>query len=115
MGETLTFANERKAYALTDRATWSSMQGRLPSLALLFGGASAGANPDRDLRNRYGVIVIDQARHAGVNATLAIRFADWLISKPVQQQIGAFGRDEAGHPLFYPRGRVQLRTGGLVH
>ena len=102
MGETLTFANERKAYVLTDRATWTSMQGRLPNLRLLYGGASADANPDRDLRNRYGVIVIDQARHAGVNTALATRFADWLVSKPVQQQIGAFGRDAAGHSLFYP-------------
>jgi len=102
MGETLTFANERQAYALTDRATWTSMQGRLPNLRLLLGGTSAEANPDRDLRNRYGVIVIDQARHAGVNTALGIRFADWLLSKPTQQQIGAFGRDTAGHSLFYP-------------
>jgi len=102
MGETLTFANERKAYALTDRATWASMQGRLPNLRLLFGGASAEANPDRDLRNRYGVIVIDRARHASVNTALGLRFADWLLSKPTQQQIGAFGRDAAGHSLFYP-------------
>jgi tungstate transport system substrate-binding protein len=102
MGETLTLANERKAYVLTDRATWTSMQGRLPNLRLLFGGASASANPDRDLRNRYGVIVIDQTRHAGVNTALAARFADWLISKPTQRQIGAFGRDAAGHSLFYP-------------
>ena len=102
MGETLTFANERKAYTLTDRATWMSMQGRLPNLRLLFGGTSAEVNPDRDLRNRYGVIVIDEARHAGVHTALAIRFADWLLSKPTQQRIGAFGRDAAGHSLFYP-------------
>jgi tungstate transport system substrate-binding protein len=102
MGETLTFANERKAYVLSDRATWTSMQARLPNLRQLFGGASAAANPDRDLRNQYGAIVIDEARHAGVNTALALRFADWLLSKPTQQRIGAFGRDAAGHPLFYP-------------
>jgi tungstate transport system substrate-binding protein len=113
MGETLTFANERKAYALTDRATWTSMQGRLPNLRLLFGGASADANPDRDLRNQYGVIVIDQARHAGAKTTLAVNFADWLTSKPVQQQIGAFGRDEAGHSLFYPDSDGFKATGSL--
>ena len=101
MGETLTFANERKAYALTDRATWTSMNARLPGLRQLFGGASAEANPDRDLRNQYAVIVIDKSRHAGVNTALAIRFADWLLSKPTQQRIGAFGRDAAGHSLFY--------------
>ena len=102
MGETLTFANERKAYTLTDRATWTSMKARLSSLRQLFGGASAEANPDRDLRNQYGVIVIDKARHAGVNTALGLRFADWLLSKPTQQRIGAFGRDAAGHSLFYP-------------
>jgi tungstate transport system substrate-binding protein len=102
MGETLTFANERNAYALTDRATWTSMQGRLPSLRLLFGGTSAGANPDRDLRNRYGVIVIDQARHAGVNTALGLRFADWLVSAPAQERIGDFGRDASGHGMFTP-------------
>jgi tungstate transport system substrate-binding protein len=102
MGETLTFANERKAYTLTDRATWTSMKARLPGLRQVFGGASAGANPDRDLRNQYGAIVIDKARHAGVNTAVALRFSDWLLSKPTQQRIGAFGRDGAGHSLFYP-------------
>jgi tungstate transport system substrate-binding protein len=102
MGETLTFANERNAYVLTDRATWTSMKGRLPNLRQVFGGASADTNPDRDLRNQYGVIVIDKARHAAVNTALALRFADWLVSKPTQQRIGAFGRDGAGHSLFYP-------------
>ena len=102
MGETLTFANERRAYALTDRATWTSMLGRLPNLRQVFGGASAEASSDRDLRNQYGVIVIDQARHPGVKTALGLRFADWLLSKPTQRRIGAFGRDAAGHSLFYP-------------
>jgi len=102
MGETLTFANERRAYALTDRATWTSMKARLPNLRQVFGGSSAETNPDRDLRNPYGVIVIDKARHMGANTALGLRFADWLLSKPTQQRIGAFGRDAAGHSLFYP-------------
>ena len=102
MGETLAFANEKQAYVLSDRATWTSMQNRLPNLRRLFGGDSAAENPDRDLRNQYSVIVIDGARHAGVNAALGLRFADWLLSKPTQQRIAAFGRDAAGHSLFYP-------------
>ncbi len=102
MGETLMFASERRAYALTDRATWTSMASRLPTLRQVFGGASAEANPDRDLRNQYGVIVIDQVRHTGVNAALGRRFAGWLLSKPTQQRIRAFGRDAAGHSLFSP-------------
>jgi tungstate transport system substrate-binding protein len=102
MGETLTFANERRAYALTDRATWTSMRGRLTHLRQVFGGASAEASSDRDLRNQYGVIVVAEARHPGVKTALGLRFAEWLLSKPTQQRIGAFGRDAAGHSLFYP-------------
>jgi tungstate transport system substrate-binding protein len=102
MGETLTFANEKQAYALTDRATWLSMQERLTSLRLLMGGASTAANPDRDLRNQYGVIPLNPARHASVNGPLATRFAAWLLAKPTQQRIAAFGRDRAGQSLFFP-------------
>jgi tungstate transport system substrate-binding protein len=102
MGETLTFANEKPAYTLSDRATWTSMQARLPNLRQEFGGPSSAENPDRDLRNQYSIIVIDRARHAGANTTLALRFADWLLSKPTQRRIAAFGRDAAGHSLFYP-------------
>jgi len=102
MGEALTFANEKQAYTLSDRATWLSMQARLPNLRLLFGGASTAANPDRDLRNQYGVIPVNPARHAGANGPLATRFADWLLSKPTQLRIAAFGRGRAGQSLFYP-------------
>ena len=102
MGETLTFANERRAYALTDRATWTSMHGRLTHLRQVFGGESAEASSDRDLRNQYGVIVIAEARHPGVKTALGLRFAEWLLSKPTQQRIGAFGRDAARHSLFHP-------------
>jgi tungstate transport system substrate-binding protein len=111
MGETLTFANERRAYALTDRATWVSMQARLRDLRQIFGGASSSANPDRDLRNQYGVIPVDPARHPGVNGALALRFADWLVSKPTQLRISAFGRDAAGHSLFYPDSDDYKSTG----
>jgi tungstate transport system substrate-binding protein len=102
MGETLTFANEKQAYVLTDRATWLSMQERLTSLRLLVGGASTADNPDRDLRNQYGVIPLNPARHASVNGTLATRFAAWLLAKPTQQRIAAFGRDRLGQSLFFP-------------
>lgn len=113
MGETLGFAGERQAYTLSDRGTWLFMQRKLPNLRVLFGGASMRENPDRDLRNQYGVIVVSQQQHASVNATLATRFADWLLSKPTQQRIGAFGRDTAGQSLFYPNSIEYRSTAGL--
>ena len=108
MGETLAFANERQAYVLSDRGTWLSMQTRLPGLRLLFGGTSIAQNPEADLRNQYGVIVVDAARHPGVNSAVAARFGAWLLSVPVQERIGAFGRDRVGQPLFYPNSAAYL-------
>jgi len=102
MGETLTFANERGAYALADRATWLSMRARLGSLRLLLGGATLADNPDRDLRNDYGVMAVSSAKQPAMNAPLAAQFVEWLLSKPTQDRIGAFGIDRFGQRLFYP-------------
>jgi tungstate transport system substrate-binding protein len=102
MGETLTFAAERQTYALSDRATWLAMRGRLNGLRLLFGGETLAANPDRDLRNDYGVIAVSPANHPSVQASLAARFVEWILSKRTQDRIGVFGVDRAGQPLFYP-------------
>lgn len=102
MGSTLTFAHERQAYALSDRATWLFMRAKLPGLVLVFGGDSLATNPDRDLRNDYGVMAVNPARHAGVNGRLSAAFVTWLLSKPTQRRIGDFGRETFGQPLFYP-------------
>ena len=102
MGSTLTFSNERQAYTLSDRATWLSMRSKLSGLALLFGGDSIATNPDRNLRNDYGVMAVNPATHPSVNAGVARQFVAWLLSKPVQGRIGAFGREQFGQPLFYP-------------
>lgn len=102
MGETLLFANERGAYALSDRATWLAMQKRVPSLRLVFGGDSIAQNPDHGLRNDYGVIAVSPARRPSGRSDLATRFVTWLLSKPTQRRIAAFGRDTFGQPLFYP-------------
>ncbi|MCX6549478.1 MAG: hypothetical protein NTY02_00470, partial [Acidobacteria bacterium] len=110
MGETLTFARERQAYTLSDRATWLAMESRVQGLRRLFGGASIAENPDQDLRNQYGVLVVNPARHPGLNGALAQRFADWLLSVPTQERIGAFGRDRFGQALFYPNSAVYLAS-----
>ena len=102
MGETLTFANQRQAYALTDRATWLSMRDRLDRLRLLFGGDTLTTNPDADLRNDYGVIAVNPKSHTGARADLANQFVEWLLSRPTQERIGAFGLERFGQPLFYP-------------
>lgn len=102
MAETLTAANEQRAYTLTDRATYMSMSDNLPELVILFGGESIDQNPDMGLRNPYSVIQVNPGKHPDVNAELAESFIEWLTSPDVQASIGEFGVEQYGRPLFHP-------------
>ncbi|CAN5764877.1 extracellular solute-binding protein [soil metagenome] len=88
MGETLVIASERRAYTLTDRATFAALSGRLGLVVLAEGGAEAV--------NRYSVITVAGARHAaGADA-----FADWITSHAARDLIVRYGADGHGRPLF---------------
>lgn len=102
MGETLTYANESGAYTLTDRGTFLSMSANLPDLAIMVGGASIAENGDPSLLNPYGVIPVNPEKSDAINAELAQLFVEWITSAEVQEQIGQFGIEEFGQPLFYP-------------
>lgn len=102
MGETLITADELGAYTLADRGTYLSLRDKLPNLMLLVGGATIAENSDPALRNPYGVIQVNPARHSAVNDRLAASFVEWITSPEIQTRIGEFGRDRFGQPLFYP-------------
>lgn len=102
MGDTLLVASEKRAYTLTDRATFLSMQDRLTNLRLLVGGATIAENPDPALRNVYSLILVNPARYPHVQAERARSFAEWLTSPETQEAIARFGRERYGQPLFYP-------------
>jgi len=102
MGETLQFANESGAYTLADRGTYLAQRDNLPDLMILFGGESIAENPDAKLYNPYGVIPVNPELHEGIQAELAHQFAEWLTSVETQEQIGSYGVDRFGQPLFYP-------------
>jgi tungstate transport system substrate-binding protein len=101
MGDTLQFANETGAYALTDRGTYLAMQANLPNLEVLIGGATIDENGDPALLNPYGVITVNPDK-GNINDDLAADFVEWLTSLETQEIIGDFGRDTFGQPLFYP-------------
>ncbi len=105
MGDTLLFANEQQGYTLTDRGTYLSMRDKLPDLAVLVGGANLTENKDKALLNPYGVLAVDPGVHPGVNAELAAKFVEWILSPEVQQMIEGYGVDTDGQPLFYPNWR----------
>ena len=90
MGETLTVADQKQAYTLSDRGTFLATD-NLDSELLLEGGA--------ELLNPYHVIVV---RGEKVNAACARKFATWITEPATQRQIKRFGVAEYGEPLFFP-------------
>lgn len=95
MGEVLTMAAEQQAYTLSDRATYLARTKTGLALEIL-------VEKDATLLNPYGVIAVNPNKGPMINADLANKFIDWIISVPVQEKIEAFGREEFGQPLFVP-------------
>ncbi len=98
MGPLLQMASERGGYALSDRATFYSMEPRL-DLVIVSEGDSA-------LRNVYSAIVV-----RGSRAEPAAReFLSWLTSADGRRAVDGF-RDGSGRPLFHSiRPDEALRT-----
>lgn len=94
MGETLNVASEKKAYTITDRATYLSLKKRL-GLEILVEG-------DGKLLNIYHVIELNTAKWPKVNAQGGKAFADFMVAKKTQELIGRFGVEKFGAPLFFP-------------
>jgi len=95
MGATLGIAAEKRAYTLADRGTYLSTAGPREDLDVLVEG-------DERLLNVYHVIEMTQRASSRVQEAGGQAFARWIVSRPVQQTIGAFGRDEFGQALFTP-------------
>jgi tungstate transport system substrate-binding protein len=94
MGATLGIANDRRAYTLTDRATWLTFQKRIQLPILI--------EKERALLNIYSVMQVDPANGPRVNAAGGKAFADFMVSPEVQKVIAAFGVDRYGQALFVP-------------
>jgi tungstate transport system substrate-binding protein len=91
MGATLATANELAAYTLTDRGTWLAYRRRGALVLFVEGGVA--------LRNAYGVLVVNPARHPHVQAELATRFSDWITSAAGRAAIESFRID--GEQAFH--------------
>ncbi|HSB42353.1 MAG TPA: substrate-binding domain-containing protein [Methylomirabilota bacterium] len=94
MGQTLGIANDRRAYALTDRATVLAFQKRVDLPILV--------ERDRPLLNIYSVMEVNPANGPRVNARGGKAFADFMLDPDTQAVIKAFGVDKYGQPLFVP-------------
>jgi tungstate transport system substrate-binding protein len=94
MGQTLSIANDRRAYTLTDRGTYLAFQKRVELPILV--------EKDRPLLNIYSVMEVNPANGPRVNVTAGKAFADFMLSPAVQGVIRTFGVDKYGQPLFVP-------------
>jgi tungstate transport system substrate-binding protein len=88
MGDALLLAGQKRAYILTDRATYTTFRNRV-NLEVMIDG-------DPPLLNKYSVIIVTGAR----NEVGGKAFADWVVGAAGRRVINAFGRSQYGQPLF---------------
>jgi tungstate transport system substrate-binding protein len=96
MGKTITFAEEKQGYTMTDRGTYIKYKyGKTPSVELdiLCEGGDALANP-------YGIIPVNPKKHPHVQYDMAMQFVNWIISERGQKLIGGYQLE--GKQLFFP-------------
>ncbi|HVP25222.1 MAG TPA: substrate-binding domain-containing protein [Methanomicrobiales archaeon] len=94
MGETLTVANQKGAYTLTDEGTFLSFKTQLTLVPLITNKPT--------LLNRYSAIAVNPAKNPNVNIVQADRFINWLISAEGYQTLSTYGKDKYGKALFTP-------------
>lgn len=93
MGEVLKMASEKKAYTLTDKATFLSMKDKLDLKILLMDA--------KDLFNQYTIIKVNPDKHKHVNKKNSDKFVEWMTSEKVLVMINNFGKVKYGESLFY--------------
>ena len=98
MAKTQRIADEKRAYALTDRGTWLATKDvdKLDLVVLLAG--------DPALFNQYGVMAVNPEKHKHVKYKEAMVFVNWLVSEEGQSAIAAF-KDKNGNALFTSNAR----------
>ena len=94
MSATLTVANQRGAYTLTDRGTYLSLSEDVAGLTPLVEG-------DPLLLNFYSVMEVDGAK-GRINSVGSEAFKEFLLREDIQAMIGEYLREEYGRPLFIP-------------
>lgn len=93
MGDCLSMANEMKAYCLTDKATFLSMQDDLINLVLLL-------EKGEDMKNTYSLIAVNPEKVDGLNVEGANALINWMLGDEASKLIAEYGVKEYGVNLF---------------
>ena len=99
MGQALLLADQKRAYALSDRATFIAFQSKT-DLAVL-------VENDPPLDNPYSVITVNPKRHPHINIQCAMQFENWITSQAARQQIANFRFH--GQQLFFPIPPIEIQ------
>jgi len=94
MAATLQMADQKRAYTLTDRATYLAWRDKLQLVPMVEG--------DSLLFNVYHVMEVNPQNAPRVNTAGGRALADFFVSAQAQALIGAFGRSRFGQSLFVP-------------
>lgn len=100
MATVLRMANQKRAYTLSDRATFLAQQSKNEALAVLCEG-------DPLLLNQYAVMVVNSKSLTPAQREAADRFIEFLQSDVIQRMISEFGKELYGQSLFFP-GKVPV-------
>lgn len=104
MAAVLRIADDKQAYALTDRGTQISYSDKM-SLTILFEG-------DAVLFNPYHVMAVNPDKHKYVNYNLAKKYISFVTSKEGQMIINDFRKGK--QQLFYPDAKTNFFKAILV-
>ena len=95
MGQTLLVAGEKKAYSLTDLATFLAFQKRI--------GLERLTKATDDLRNVYSLLPVSPEKFPGkIHAQETNEFVEWILRPTTARKIAEFGQQKYGQPLFRP-------------
>ena len=92
MGPSLTIADQMQAYILADRGTFLAMRTKIDLVPL-------AAQTD-ELKNPYGIMVVNPSGKTRINEPLAQRLVDFFVAPETQKMIRDFQVE--GESLFYP-------------
>ena len=100
MAQTLSVANQKDAYTLTDLGTYLSLyHGGTITLSPLISGS------DYSLLNVYSIYAVNPQKISNVSFSEAINFIKWMVSDTGQQAMSNFGTGNYSQSLF--NGAVQ--------
>ncbi len=95
MGDTISTADIKEGYTLSDRGTYLAMKTKI-KLGILF------EKDQTYLFNPYHVMAVNPARFPDVKYDLALKYIDYVTSPQGQDIIRNYGKDKYGEALFVP-------------